>query len=110
MKSLIIATALVLGAAVLYLGGIMEPAQAQDICAQPIAPIWCWQTVPDRVIRFPPECRCPDVIIPDNLGINERIVVQTIPGAFSDTLVISKLASNVSAIPLEGNITGMSVG
>jgi hypothetical protein len=110
MKSLMIATVLVFSASLLSLIGYMQPAQAQPFpCDLPNPPEWCFQTyVPLR--QFPWECRCPEVEIPRDLGINERIIIETIPGQFSDTLVISKVFANASAVSMPTNTTDTPIG
>jgi hypothetical protein len=84
----------------------MQPAQARHICDE--VPELCIQyTIPRQ---FPWECRCPDLEIPIDFGIDDIIIIETIPGEFSDTLVIDKVSLNASGIAMPTNMTGTSIG
>jgi hypothetical protein len=77
-------------------------------CARQNPPWWCHDQFIDPIDLG--ECRCPDVVIPENFPLNETIVIETIPGRVSDTLQISKVLNpqelNPQPLPPgEGNIT-----
>jgi hypothetical protein len=74
-------------------------------CEQANPPWWCTGVIEDRIGIDPGPCRCPDVVVPENLGENETIVIKTIPGRVSDTLEISKELNPQPLPPGEGNIT-----
>jgi hypothetical protein len=84
------------------------PVQFTNPCALPDPPWWCFGeqiNIKDLIGPDPGPCVCPDVVVPENLGVNETIVIETIPGRISDTLVISKQLNPQSLPPGEANIT-----
>lgn len=112
MKSLMIAAVLLFSASLLSIIAYMQPAQATTFpCFSPNPPDWCFEVpVPIDPWWDDDPCQCPDVIIPEDLRINEKIVIETIPGQFSDTLVISKVLTNGSAIAMPANATSTPIG
>jgi hypothetical protein len=105
MRSSILAIALLaaaLGTSLFSLREFAQTAQASLVDVRtPIEQI----NIKDLIGPDPGPCVCPDVVVPENLGVNETIVIETIPGRISDTLVISKQLNPQSLPPGEANIT-----